>query len=232
MKESIPIGGYTPLSLIDFPGHTASVVFTQGCPLSCFYCHNPSLTQIRDRSELIPESNIWNHLEKRSKMLDGVVITGGEPLAHRGIGKFINQCTGYNLRVKLDTSGVFSSRLRSLIQTEEIDYIAMDVKTGLSRYSQLTGCPIDPEKILGSIQAIQESGIDHEFRTTVVPDWHSEKDLESVAQCVYPSPLVLQEVRPTPRMQKQGYPEKSAQRVAIRDCAETLTQKGFKVRVR
>ena len=153
-------------TLLDYPEEIASVIFTPGCNLRCPYCHNPSLVlDSKNNSELLPLDEIKKFLHKRKNLIGAVVISGGEPLIHNNIGEIVDYIKSMNLKVKIDTNGLFPEKLEKL----NVDYIAMDVKTAPQNYSRL-GLQKYSSKLVESISYIINSGIDHEFRTTVTEE--------------------------------------------------------------
>ena len=153
-------------TLLDYPEEIASVIFTPGCNLRCPYCHNPSLViDSENNSELLPLEEIKKFLKKRKNLIGAVVISGGEPLMHNNIGELVDYIKSMDLKVKIDTNGLFPEKLEKL----NVDYIAMDVKTAPQNYSRL-GLQRDSNKLFRSISYILNSGIHHEFRTTVTEE--------------------------------------------------------------
>ena len=178
--RSMLIGGFQKVTLLDFPGRVATTVFTVGCNMRCPFCHNPGLVNAIGDTE--PEEDFWEYLEDRKKLLDGVCITGGEPLIHDDIEEFIMKIRDKGLQVKLDTNGSFPDRLKSIIDKGLVEYVSMDIKNTNARYPMTVGVPdFDTEPILRSIKIIEESGIDHEFRTTVVDQLHRAEDFREIA---------------------------------------------------
>ncbi len=176
------IAGLSKLTLLDFPGRMACIVFTEGCNFRCPFCHNASLvTHTLENSE-ISEEEFFTFLKKRKGILDGVVITGGEPTIASGLYEFIAEVRRLGYPVKLDTNGSFPDRVRRLLDDGMLDYIAMDIKTVQGRYSEVTGVTADYDKILQSIDLIRHSGIPHEFRTTVVRGLHTQEDIVDIAR--------------------------------------------------
>ncbi|MDP8264777.1 MAG: anaerobic ribonucleoside-triphosphate reductase activating protein [Candidatus Aceula lacicola] len=175
------IGGFQKFSLIDFPGKMAAVVFTQGCDFRCPFCHNPDLVLPEKFSEPILEQEILEFLEKRQDQLQGVVVTGGEPTIQGDLKAFLKKVKDLGFFVKLDTNGNNPEVLDDLIKEKLIDYVAMDVKAPLEKYSDVTGVQIDQSKIKESIDLILNSGIDYQFRTTVVKPFLSDQDLSNIA---------------------------------------------------
>jgi len=192
------IGGLHKFSLSDFPGLVAAVVFTQGCNFRCPWCHNGSLipTNVPD-SSLIPEEKVFDFLEDRSRQLDGVVITGGEPTIQPDLPEFIHRIIDMVFLVKLDTNGSRPEVLHRLLEEKLIDFIAMDIKAPLDIYDRLTGVQTPISRIKESIELIAGSGIAHEFRTTVVKPLLSPQDLLSIRKLIPPgSTHRLQKFRP------------------------------------
>ena len=165
------------LTLLDFPGRVACTVFTVGCNLRCPFCHNASLVRGGD-GNFLTEDEVFSFLGKRKGVLDGVCITGGEPLINEDIGAFTEKIRAVGYAVKLDTNGTFPDRLEALISGGLIDYIAMDIKSSPDSYDTLCGVGVDIEKIKSSVALIKSSGIPHEFRTTVVKGLHTPEDFE------------------------------------------------------
>lgn len=175
------ISGFQKLTLLDFPGHTACTIFTSGCNMRCPFCHNASLVT-GTAEENYTEDEILSYLKKRQGLLDGVAITGGEPLLHKDIGDFIKKIKDLGFAVKLDTNGSFPERLKVLIDGGLLDYIAMDIKNCKEKYSLAAGKDINISDIEKSVELIKNSGIPHEFRTTVTKELHNEEDIISVAR--------------------------------------------------
>jgi pyruvate formate lyase activating enzyme len=168
------IGGIEKFSLLDFPGRPAAVIFTQGCNFRCGYCHNPELVYPSLFQPLVTESEVFEFLESRRGKLDGVVITGGEPTIQEDLIPFIKKIREMGFAVKLDTNGMNPRVLAELIapaldgDVPLVDYLAMDIKGPLKKYERVACAVIDPANIKESIRLIMASGIDYEFRTTVV----------------------------------------------------------------
>ena len=175
------IAGLLKTSLLDFPEHISCVVFTQGCNLRCPYCQNPELVEME--GNLMPKDMFFDFLKTRKKVLEGVVITGGEPLLQKDLKEFILKVKELGFKVKLDTNGCFPERLKELILEGIIDYIAMDVKAPLEKYSEIAGVNVDSKLIKKSIEIIKNSGITYEFRTTVYPELE-EWDFESIGKLI------------------------------------------------
>ncbi len=192
------IGGFQTFSLSDYPGKTAAIVFTQGCNFRCPFCHNGSLIPLDvPACGCIPEQRIVRLLEERQRLLEGVVVTGGEPTLQSDLPRFLRLIRGMGYAVKLDTNGSRPDVLRRLLDQNLVDYIAMDVKAPPDRYDHLTGVS-SPTRCVGeSIRLIGRSGIRHEFRTTVVRPLLSDRDILLIREMLPPlSPHTLQDFYP------------------------------------
>lgn len=177
------LGGLQKLTLLDFPGVVACTVFTVGCNLRCPFCHNPALVFNPDADMRISEDEFFAFLKKRQGILDGVAITGGEPLLQSDIGEFIAKIKSMGYKVKLDTNGTFPDRLEKILSEGNVDYVAMDLKNTFDKYPRTVGIDsFDTELIKKSIRVIQESGVAYEFRTTVVSPLHEASDFENIAK--------------------------------------------------
>ena len=179
------IGGFNTFSLSDFPGKVASVVFTQGCNFRCPYCHNAPLISCHEPKELlIPEKQFFEFLECRRDQLDAVVVSGGEPTIHRDLPTFLRRIKDMGFAVKLDTNGSNPEVLKEILKNNLVDYIAMDIKAPLSNYKKLTDTVSSSEGIQESINIISKSGIDHEFRTTVIEALLTPEDMQEIRALV------------------------------------------------
>ncbi len=182
------IGGFHKLTLLDYPGKIASMVFTQGCLFRCPYCHNPELIFHKEDGKYIPEEEVLGYLEKKKNFLEGLVITGGEPTLHKDLGDFMWKVKNLGLSVKLDTNGVRPEMVAGFIADGLVDYIAMDVKHVWEKYNAIanTKKQEDLENVRKTFRLLQTSGIPHEFRTTVLPGFHTEEDFSAMARYLLP----------------------------------------------
>ncbi len=180
------IAGLQKLTLIDYPGKIAATVFTFGCNFLCSFCHNPELvdTRLKNQNIFWSKENFFEFLEKRRKLIEGVCITGGEPTIHHDLPEFISQIKKLRLLVKLDTNGTNSGMVSDLINKNLVDYLAMDLKAPLERYEELVRRRVDLKEIQESIKIILGSNRDYEFRSTLVPGFHTAKDIEAMAQLI------------------------------------------------
>lgn len=180
------ISGMEKLTLLDYPEKIACLIFTQGCNFRCPFCHNKDLLK-NEKTGKIEEKQIFEYLEKRKGLLDGVCISGGEPLLQEDIESFIKKIKDMGFLVKLDTNGSHPNKLKRLIEQRLIDYIAMDIKNDFLNYEKTSGVQkLNMEKIKKSIEMIERSNIPYEFRTTVVKQLHNVNRLEKI--CKYLDP--------------------------------------------
>ena len=176
------ISGLMKLTLLDFPGHVACTVFLAGCNFRCPFCHNGSLVRGGDLE--ISRDELTAFLKKRQGVLDGVCVTGGEPLLNPDVGELLREIKSLGYLVKLDTNGSYPERLSEILNDGLADYVAMDIKSSEDGYFLACGCNADVQNIKKSIEIIKSSGVDHEFRTTVVKGIHTAKDIARCAALV------------------------------------------------
>lgn len=175
------IKGLQKTTLLDFPDRVACTVFTGGCNFRCPFCHNASLVLSPSIVTEIPMEEFFSFIKKRKGILDGVCITGGEPLLQHGIIPFIERIKAEGYDVKLDTNGSFPEKLKDIVSRKLVDYIAMDIKNCEAKYPLTAGIEGDCADIFRSIDFIMSCGVDYEFRTTVVKELHTLEDIESIA---------------------------------------------------
>ena len=186
------IAGLQKLTLLDFPGKTAATVFTPGCNFRCPFCHNAALVTGgagRDGaaadSSVLSIDELFAFLGKRQGLLDGVCITGGEPLLQPGIDEFCARVHELGFAVKLDTNGSFPGRLRALVEEGLVDYVAMDVKNAPERYAETVGVPaFDLAPVQESLDFLRSGAVPYEVRTTVVRELHTADDLRALAALI------------------------------------------------
>ncbi len=199
----LKIAGLVKTSAVDYPGNICSTIFTAGCNFRCPYCHNPELVNVPEDLETVSEQEVLEHLENRKNILDGLCITGGEPLIF-DLKEFLKKVKELELKVKLDTNGTNPERLKNLIDGELIDYVAMDIKAPLRKYSEVVNAEVDVDKIKKSIEIIRNSGLDYEFRTTVVPSFTDESDLIKIGEELKGSKkYAIQQFKPTKALDKK-----------------------------
>lgn len=177
------IGGIQKLTLLDYPDKVACTIFTYGCNLRCPFCHNKELVT-ESASHIIPEQEIFNFLETRKGILDGVCISGGEPFLNLDIIDFVRTVKHMGFLVKVDTNGTFPERLEELCNTGLVDYVAMDIKNRFEKYSMTCGVDkIIVGKVVKSINYLMhQDKVDYEFRTTCTSSFHLHEDIEAIGQ--------------------------------------------------
>ena len=180
------IAGMQKLTLLDFPGVVACTLFTAGCNFRCPWCHNAGLVLPEEASDRLLESGeVLSFLEKRKGVLDGVCVTGGEPLLHAELPDFLKRVKDLGYRVKLDTNGSFPDRLEALVREKLADRVAMDIKNGPSRYAETAGLRnLDLSAVTASKDFLLSDVVDYEFRTTVVRGLHTEESLLEAADWI------------------------------------------------
>lgn len=177
------IAGLQNNSFVDYPGKIAAVVFTPGCNMNCFYCHNKILLTPEADKSLLNREEVLKFLHERRKFLDAVVISGGEPTLQDGLEEFMKDVKRMGYPVKLDTNGTNPSVLKKLINSKLLDYVAMDIKAPLEKYGYICGTRVEIDKIRESIDLLMQGDVDYEFRTTFVPQL-GERDILSIAQMI------------------------------------------------
>ena len=189
-KSVMKIGGLNKLTTQDFPEHLACIIFTKGCNFNCSYCYNRDL--VDNKAETIDEDYVMAYLYKRRKILDGVVISGGEPTIWDDLIPFIKKVKEFKLDIKLDTNGYNPTMLKEILDNNLVDYIAMDIKAIPDKYMKVLNKKIDFNKILESIDLIKKSNIKYEFRTTIMKGVHDKKDIIKILKLIGDSKLYLQ----------------------------------------
>lgn len=202
------IGGLVRQSLIDWEGRLSAVVFTKGCNFRCGYCHNPYLVlpELLPQTPDVEETEVFDYLKKCSGWLDGVVITGGEPTVQPDLPAFIGRIKTMGFAVKLDTNGTNPTLLRRLISSRLIDAVAMDIKSelSLSAYRKINRAMTTNEfgRVCESVRLIEESGIEHQFRTTLIPNVQSSDEIKTLKSKFKPGQLTFQQFRDGDILQK------------------------------
>ena len=220
---SVQIGGVQKTSLLDFPGVISAIVFTQGCNFRCGYCHNPEL--INSKNEPAWDcAGFFEFLRDRKGKLDGVVITGGEPCLQDGLIDFIKQIKNFGFLVKLDTNGMFPDVIQKVLPY--IDYIAMDIKAPLDKYENIVNVKLNTDTIKQSINLIMNSGLDYEFRTTVVKSLLDFKDFEKIGDLIFNAErYYLQKFVPTKTLNKNFMNEATYSQQEFAVITKALKQK-------
>ncbi len=191
------IRGFSGTTLIDFPGRIASIVFIGGCNFRCPFCHNPELVlpDLIQKLPILTPEKVLEELQNRRGFIQGVTITGGEPLVWDRLIDFVMEIKSLGLEVKIDTNGSFPERLKELKNL--VDYVAMDIKSSPSKYHLATGTDIGLDKLKESI-AIVKTFRDYEFRTTVVPGFVDQEDIHEIGEIIKGAKrYILQQFKPT-----------------------------------
>lgn len=179
------INGFQKLTLLDFPGRTSAIIFAAGCDLRCPFCHNAPLVSRIRLDERIDEEEIFAYLKKRQGLLDGVVVTGGEPLLQAGIADLLARIKDLGYAVKLDTNGSSPSKLRAVIDAGLVDYVAMDVKNSPEEYARTAGiAALEIEPFAESRDVLLSGAVDYEFRTTVTNELHTPDTIAAAAEWI------------------------------------------------
>ncbi|MGB8951994.1 MAG: anaerobic ribonucleoside-triphosphate reductase activating protein [Candidatus Aminicenantales bacterium] len=205
----------------DFPGFISSTVFLGGCNFNCPYCHNSDLVQRPHELPTIPMDFFLCYLDSRRDWLDGVCISGGEPLLEPDLEELLSLLKDRNLRIKIDTNGSFPERLESLIESNLVDWIAMDVKAPLEKYRDVTRSEVQKEDIASSVEIIRNSGLNYMFRTTVVPGLLSEEDIIKISEWLSGSRILqIQQFSPTNTLDREFLNVQPYRREEIEKFAE------------
>ncbi len=178
------IEGLQKLTLLDYPGRTACTVFLAGCNFRCPFCHNYELVA-SPVAPLMSDEELLDYLQKRKGLLDGVAITGGEPLLRKELPDLLSKIKALGYAIKLDTNGSFPARLKALVGEGLIDYVAMDIKNSPARYGQTVGfLKLELNAIQESIDFLMSGAVEYEFRTTVIEQFHSGEEIEAIARWI------------------------------------------------
>lgn len=204
------IGGLQKVSLIDYPAKISAVVFTQGCNFRCSYCHNLELVDPKLFQPCPPEKDVLDFLSTRSGKLEGVTITGGEPTLQEDLIPFIRNIRKLGFFVKLDTNGSNPDILIDMIRDKLLDFIAMDIKAPLEKYSGVVHAPVEIDDIRRSIHRVIKSKVPHEFRTTVVSSQLDPKDIFTIVREIKGAKrYVLQKYQPAKSLAGKFFRDKT-----------------------
>ncbi|NQT49390.1 anaerobic ribonucleoside-triphosphate reductase activating protein [Candidatus Kuenenbacteria bacterium] len=174
------IGGLQKTTLLDYPDKVAATIFTIGCNFRCSFCHNPDI--VKGIARVISNDQFFKFLKAREKLIDAVCITGGEPTVHRDLPRFIKKIKKAGYLVKLDTNGTNPEMLENLIRDDLVDYVAMDIKAPWDKYSGVVCRLFDLANFKKSVIILKKNLVDYEFRSTVLPVLHTDKDIIDMAQ--------------------------------------------------
>ncbi|MCQ2378818.1 MAG: anaerobic ribonucleoside-triphosphate reductase activating protein [Victivallaceae bacterium] len=180
--------GLQKLTLLDYPGKVACTVFCCGCNFRCPFCHNASLVTGREEEMALDRDELFAFLRSRAKILDGVAVTGGEPLLHAEVPALLKEIKSLGFAVKLDTNGSFPETLEKLISEAVVDYVAVDIKNAPEKYAETCGGIAALEKVRQSVGLLKQSAVDYEFRTTVVKPFHEKGDFAAIGRWIAGAP--------------------------------------------
>ena len=172
------------MTLLDFPGKVACTVFTPGCNLRCPFCHNALLVTDTDSLEDYGEENVLEYLKKRRGILDGVAVTGGEPLLQKDLGSFLSRVKALGFLVKLDHNGTKPAFLKELVRDGLVDYVAVDIKNCREKYAETAGTDVDLASVGETVSYLLSGEVPYEFRTTVVSEFHTAGDIRKIAEWI------------------------------------------------
>jgi len=224
------IGGLQKISLIDYSGQIGAIVFTQGCNFRCPYCHNPELVDPAQYSPTLLQEEVISFLGKRRGKIDAVTVTGGEPTLQPDLDQFFQELKGMGYLTKIDTNGSNPDILERLIHGRLVDYIAMDVKGPLQKYERIANVKVNTAKIRKSIDLITASGIEHEFRTTVVRSQLDREDLIATVKLLKKAQLyVLQTFVPGKTLCREYLTETSYSPEDVSAVQKYLTGKHLRI---
>ncbi len=179
------ISGLQKLTLLDYPGKVACTVFTGGCNFRCPFCHNASLVLRPEENQDIPEDQLIEFLKKRQGMLDGVCITGGEPLMHPDTIRLIEDIKKLGCLVKLDTNGSYPQRLKEIVSSGLVDHVAVDIKNSRESYGKTIGLEgFDISGVCESVDFLMENHVPYTFRTTLVHPLHTPEDMHAIGRWI------------------------------------------------
>lgn len=181
------IDGFNKLTLLDYPDKVACIIFTRGCNFCCPFCQNSSLITLDDSQGKVLETEVLAYLEKRKNILDGVVISGGEPLIQKDIKNFMQKIKKMGYSIKLDTNGSNPQLLAELINLKLVDYVAMDIKNVFLKYKLTAGKNVALSNIEKSINVLKENKVAFEFRTTIIKEMHTLTDLQRICEFIGPA---------------------------------------------
>ena len=186
------IDGFNKLTLLDYPGHIACIIFTRGCNFKCEYCHNSGFIKNDKNPGIFSEEEVLEYLKERKNALEGIVISGGEPTIQKDLDKFIRKVKELGYKVKLDTNGSNPVILKRLLDENLLDYVAMDIKNTLDDYEKVSFVKTKKESLKESINLLKKSKIDYEFRTTIFKEIHDIKKIKDILKLVGNSKYYIQ----------------------------------------
>lgn len=195
------IKGFVGVTLIDFPGLIAATLFTSGCGFRCPYCYNPDLVLRPGQLPTLPTEDVLLEIEERKDFIEGIVVTGGEPLEQNDLEEFLKYIRKMGLKTKLDTNGHRPSALESLVKQDLLDFLSMDFKAPLDCYAEVVRAPVDASAIQQSLSLVGNASIPKEIRTTLHPLLSKVQDLQAMSECIpKDTDWIWQPVYPAPTL--------------------------------
>jgi len=201
------ICGLEKISLVDYDGYVATTIFCCGCDFACPFCHNGGL--VNGTQQIIPQEEVFAYLDQRKKLLDAIVVSGGEPTLQKDLLSFLQRLNEYGLKIKLDTNGNNYPVLKNVIDQNLVNYVAMDVKNSESSYALTTGIKnLDFTNVKNSIELLKKGRVDYEFRTTLVKELHTTESITEMAKLLQGAKrLYLQKFKPAETCLQKGLTE-------------------------
>ena len=228
----VEIKGIEKFASKDFPGHISSTVFLGGCNFRCPFCHNSDLVLRPETLQTYSMDDFVKYLDSRKGWLEGICVTGGEPLLHDDLEILLHLIKERQLLVRIDTNGSFPSRLEAFIKKKFVDHIAMDIKAPLEKYQEVTRSKVAVEDISDSIDIIKKSGLEYVFRTTVVPDLIGAEDIEKISKMLNGAEVFqLQQFVPSNTIDSEFLQKKPYKRGIIEEFANIARSYFPEVRV-
>ncbi|HUT33895.1 MAG TPA: anaerobic ribonucleoside-triphosphate reductase activating protein [Planctomycetota bacterium] len=227
MSDGLPrIKGFLPTSLIEWEGRVSCALFLPGCNFRCPFCHASDLVLRPDEIPDVSLGSIVEHLQANRGWVDGAVVSGGEATLHEGLAGLLGVLREHLAGIKLDTNGSRPEVVRELMDAGLVNSVALDIKAPLDeRYSAAAGVPVDPEAVRATIGLLRSRGIEHEFRTTVVPGLHCARDIIEIARELGPAEtLVLQQFAPLNCIDPAYQELRPFSRDQLRDMASAATE--------
>lgn len=227
------ISGLQKTTFIDYPGKIATTIFLAGCNFRCPFCHNRNLVLNEKWLQKISSEEVLAYLKERRKYLEGVCVTGGEPLIYSDIVSFMAAIKKIGLAVKLDTNGTNPRLLKDLYDQKLLDYVAFDIKASPEKYGEVSGVNVDLAKIKESIKMVMDNAVAYEFRSTILPRFHAEAEIEKMARLIKGARLYyLQNFVPRNTLDQAFMNERSFSPEEMRALAEVSGRYVEKCRVR
>lgn len=226
------IMGMQKSTLLDYPGKIACTVFTGGCNFLCPFCHNAELICPAAEEQGVSRSSLMAFLKKRRGILDGVCISGGEPVIHSGLEELVREIKDLGYLVKLDTNGSFPQKLKEFVKEGLLDYVAMDIKNSKTKYARTAGLKyFDTEPVEESVRFLMKGSLPFEFRTTVVRQLHTKEDMSEIGEWISgDEPYFLQAFEASDRVPVSGLSAYSKEE--MEELADVLREKVPNVELR